>query len=220
MSRVLLVCAHPDDEILGAGGTLAKHVGAGDDVAVLILCSRSDAHREAAKRAAEVVGYRVIFGDVLDGFDQRFDELSIADLADSIKEYAHGALWTGSAKNVPGVVYLHSPKDLNQDHQRAAHATLIACRPSSMPSVQEVLAFEVPSSSEWGLAPFSPTLFVSFCTEEREKKDKAWDCYEYLEGQKFPLPRDTMSILARDSWRGATIGQEYAEAFEVIRMTR
>jgi LmbE family N-acetylglucosaminyl deacetylase len=220
MSRVLLVCAHPDDECLGAGGTLAKHVAAGDDVAVLILCGRSDVHREAAQKAADAIGYRLLLTldglpPVIDSNDQGFDRLPLKELAESIKEFAIAEFEGG-----PEVVYLHSPKDLNQDHQRAAHATLIACRPSSMPSVRELLAFEVPSSSEWGTQPFAPTLYVELTPSTARAKDAAWECYAQLEGQAVGMPRNRAAILARESWRGSTVGVQKAEAFEVLRMTR
>lgn len=225
--RVLLVASHPDDEILGAGGTLAKHVAAGDDVVVLILCGRSEEHRAAAQKAAEVVGHRLVCdvwdaaspGErrqvVLDQNDQRFDCLPLKHLAEDITRAALNAFQDG-----PEIVYIHSPKDLNQDHQRAAHATLIAFRPSSMPSVRELLAFEVPSSSEWGQQPFAPTLFVGLGPFERQRKTDAWARYAALEGQGPNLPRRQRSLDAHDVWRGATVGAEAAEAFEVLRMAR
>jgi N-acetylglucosamine malate deacetylase 1 len=148
-------------------------------------------------------------------YDQYFDVVPLKNMAKLIS----GAIDTYARDSVE-VVYLHSPKDLNQDHQRAAHATLIACRPSSMPSVRELLAFEVPSSSELGLQPFAPTMFVTLGPDELRKKDAAWQYYAQLEGQAPNQTRSAEGILALEQWRGRTVGANAAEAFEVLRMTR
>ena len=129
--RVLAIVAHPDDEILGVGGTLLRHKAAGDEVAVAI-CYPCRVGEDEITDAQERMGipYRWYVEDV--------DEL--------VAEYR------------PDTVYMHSAADLHHEHQELVQRTLVACRPQS--GVRNLYAFETPSATDWGPRPFVPQRFV------------------------------------------------------------
>lgn len=112
----------------------------------------------------------------------------------------------------------HSAADLNLDHRLVHEAVLCATRPHAPHSVREVLAFETPSSTEWGMTAFRPTLFVDI-TATLETKLAALACYAE-ELRPFPHPRSPEAVRALAQWRGAQSGCSAAEAFEVVRMVR
>lgn len=227
MKTVLVVAAHPDDEILGVGGTVARHVAEGDVVYALILgegqTSRS-AHREEADRAiveelhqntlagADAVGVREVF--FADFPDNRFDDV---DLLDIVKAVEHKI-----RELRPQIVYTHYSGDLNVDHQYTARAVLTATRPIGDYCVEEIYAFETLSSSEWNFdysaqPAFSPNVFVDI-TDYYAQKEQAMNCY-VSELCAFPHPRSLtgMDVLSRT--RGMAAGMERAEAFLLIRKT-
>lgn len=208
--RVLAVAAHPDDEVLGCGATLAKHALDGDEVHVLILGKgRPGAESDlAGYKAAEVLGVRVSFYDLP---DNQFDFLPMLDIVRLVE---------GSVSVVrPEVVYTHSLADLNVDHRCTHEAVLTACRPQDFCSVQRILAFEVPSSTEWGMGQFIPAVFVDVDGEPYKRKCQALQCYA-AEMRDSPHPRSFLAVAALATWRGSTAGVRVAEAFELVREVR
>jgi len=220
MAPVLVVAAHPDDEILGCGGTIARHSAQGDIVSVVFLAdgetSRPGAgaadierrHR-AAHEAAEIVGASVF--DFADFADNRLDGLELLTIVRRI-EAAIGEL-------APEIVYTHALADLNIDHQICHRATLTACRPLPGRPVKRLLAFETLSSTEWSAnaatARFHPTLFIDV-SDHLEQKLQALDCYAE-EMPPFPHARSREAVEALALRRGAEVGRPAAEAFQVIR---
>lgn len=218
MARVLVIAAHMDDEVLGMGGTIARHVAAGDDVTVCITCKRAYNHRfepkvvleekEAAIRAAKVLGYEdVRFLDLRDELlDERLLDV-IAPLEECVSEV------------LPSVVYTHHRGDSNQDHRAVFQASLIACRAISRHKVSRVLAYEVPSSTD--IAPpfpeyvFQPNVYVNIggCLD---RKIEAMRMYT-RELREFPHPRSAKGIEVLAQKRGMEIGFPAAEAFMLIR---
>ena len=220
--KVLVIAAHPDDEALGCGGTLAKHVAAGDEVNALFMSdgvtSRNkithleegmSRRQDAAYRAAGVLGIRNLnFGDFP---DNQMDTIPILDAARLVE----GALTEFN----PTMIYTHHAGDLNVDHRLTHAAVMTACRPQPGCKVQTILTFEVPSSTEWntppGGVPFAPNWFVDI---SRTLSMKLAALNEYSEEMRsWPHPRslDAINHLAR--WRGATVGFEAAEAFVLSR---
>lgn len=221
--RVLVVAAHPDDELLGCGATVARHAAGGDVVDTLILAqgvtSRGahgdEAHRElqelrtAARRAAEVVGANPPhFGELP---DNRLDTVALLDVVQIIEEVI--------ADTRPTVIYTHHGGDLNIDHRVAHAAVLTACRPLPGRAVRAVYAFETPSSTEWGASdqdePFRPDRFHDV-SAHLETKLRALACYE-SEMRGWPHARSHEAVEALAKHRGATVGLEAAEAFRVLR---
>lgn len=218
MASILVVAAHPDDEALGCGGTIARHVAAGDEVACLFLAdgatsreSEADAsvRERQARRAADTLGIGEI---LLARFpDNRMDTVALLDVVQVIEKVV--------ARFSPETIYTHHGGDLNIDHRITHQAVLTACRPQPGHSVRAIYGFEVPSSTEWAppatLPPFTPTRFVDI-TAYLEQKRAALDCY-VEEMRPWPHARSFEAVEALARMRGACVGVEAAEAFMVIR---
>ncbi len=220
-STVLVVAAHPDDEVLGCGGTIARHTAAGDRVSVLFLAdgvsSRAgqtddaevELRKQAASLAAQALGTEPprFFG----GPDNALDSLPLIEIVRAVE--------AAVADISPNVVYTHHGADLNIDHRIACQAVLTACRPLPDSGVRAIYAFEVPSSTEWagpGIGPpFVPRRFVDI-SSSLESKRQAVAAYDD-EMRDFPYPRSMEAIEALAKWRGAGAGCPAAEAFDVLR---
>lgn len=223
--NVLVVAAHPDDEVLGCGGTIAKHVREGDRVHVLILAegatsrdlTRDRAQRKselsalarAAHQASKILGITTL--TLHDFPDNRMDS---CDLLDIIK-VVEGAI----AQHQPNIIYTHHIGDLNIDHRCTSEAVVTAARPLPGNCINTLLFFEVPSSTEWQTphsAPaFSPNWFVDI-SDTLGAKLKALEAYQ-SEMRPYPHPRSVIAIEHLVKWRGSSIGVEAAEAFIVGR---
>lgn len=220
MANVLVVAAHPDDEVLGCGGTIARHAAKGDRVRIVIVaegltsrgpaldCSMNALH-SAARRAGDILGASEVH---LEGLpDNRLDSQDRLSVTQRIE--AHLAAWE------PTVVYTHHVGDVNIDHQVVHHAVVTACRPQPGRSVETLLFFEVPSSTEWQTAgsgaPFQPNWFVDI-SESNSLKLKALEVYSG-EVRAWPHPRSLEGVEALARWRGANVGVKAAEAFMLGR---
>ena len=221
MRTVLVITAHPDDEVLGCGGTLAKALAAGDAVHTLFLADgvsarpeggarlAIEARQDAARAAAEALG--IAPPRFLGLPDNRLDTLPLLDVVRAVEDVV--------AALVPAIVYTHHGGDLNVDHRVAHQATMTACRPLPGTPTGAIYAFEVASSTEWAsssLGPsFRPTRFVDI-EAEWERKLNALACYQG-EIHPFPHSRSPEALEALARWRGASVGVTAAEAFEVLR---
>lgn len=218
--RVLTVAAHPDDETLGAGGTMAWHAARGDTVWVVVLTdgvtSRHDKvelQAECARRACDTLGVEKL---VLVGLpDQRLDTLSLLDVIGPIEQCI--------ADLQPDVVLTHFAGDVNEDHRLVARATMVAARPVPGTSVRKVCAFEIPSSTDW--APpipgsiFTPNLYVDI-SETLETKLTAMKAYadtHWAEVRPYPHPRSIEALTAYSQRHGVAAGLLAAEPFMVLR---
>lgn len=225
MKKILVVAAHPDDEILGVGGTVAKHVDSGAEVYAIILgegqTSRGEQRMDIAKEVVEAlhkdtmdsakwVGYKEVY--FADFPDNRFDEVDLLDIIKYIEV---------KVKEIcPEIVYTHYSGDLNIDHQCTARAVLTATRPIGQYSVKEIYAFETLSSTEWNYdysahSGFNPNVFIDisdyYCLKENSMR-----CYT-SELCEFPHPRSLKGMDVLSTARGMTVGVERAEAFMLIR---
>jgi len=219
--RVLVVAAHPDDEILGVGGTVRKHALAGDEVRLLIACEGvsmryEDEHRQRvvgqAREAGSILGaVEVLFGELP---DQRLDTLPRVEVFAKIEEVVQAVR--------PDVIYTHFGGDVNHDHGVLFQAVQVATRPYSAPFVREVFAYETPSSTEWGTpavqGAFIPQMFVDI-SATLEDKIRAFCRYE-REVRPAPHPRSPESLRARAQTWGSVIGVAAAEPFMVVRAVR
>lgn len=224
-NRVLIVAAHPDDEVLGCGGTILKHISRADSVRILImaegLTSRdltrdSVGHKEELARlhessaqAAKCLGAE---GTRLCSFpDNRMDSV---DLLDVVKEVE---------KEIeifkPNIIYTHHAGDVNIDHRVTHDAVVTACRPMPGCSIETLLFFEVLSSTEWqSPSPdriFAPDWFVDI-GDKLDKKLDALHCYA-SEMREYPHSRSYEGVKALAAYRGISAGCEYAEAFSLGR---
>lgn len=225
MNSVLVVAAHPDDEVLGCGGSIARHADAGDHVQVLIVAEGATSRQQqrdrsqvdtelndlarAAQKAGEILGVTGV--ELLDLPDNRLDSIDRIDLVKLIEARIE--------RCQPQIVYTHHAGDVNIDHRRLHEAVVTACRPTPGHSVKRLLSFEVASSTEWqppGSSPvFQPNWFVDI-SAQWERKFLALEVYA-SEMRPWPHARslDALQYLAR--WRGAQVGVEAAESFCLLR---
>lgn len=216
--RVMVVAPHPDDEVLGCGGVMARHAEQGDEVHVTVV-TRGDANlysdeavagvRAEAKAAHDLLGVqRTHF---LNFPAPRLDTVPRHELADALRRTILDV--------APEVVYLPHAGDIHHDHGEVYHATLVACRPLPGCPVSRLLCYETLSETEW--APpiagqgFHPTVFTGISGQLQKKLD-AMSCYQ----SQFREPPHTRSLLSIESLarhRGMTVGVEAAEAFVLVR---
>ena len=219
--NILVLAAHPDDEVLGCGGTIARHAGEGDAVHIVIAAegalsraagTRADVAKlqAAARRAGRVLGVRSV--SFLGFPDNRMDTVALLDVVQAVEAVARRVR--------PSRVYTHHAGDLNVDHRRLHEAALAAFRPLPGKPAAELLFFEVPSSTEWqapgGAAAFTPAWHVDIASTLR-KKIAALRCYA-SEMRPFPHPRSMEAVEHLARWRGACAGVQAAEAFMLGRM--
>lgn len=219
LSTIMVFAAHPDDEVLGCGGTIAKLIDEGAIVHVAFLAdgvfSRTGeqsaqqleliARRSAAQKACEILGVQsVSFADFP---DNRMDTIALLDITQAVE--------TLITKHQPEMVFTHHAGDVNIDHRRVHEAVVTACRPQAGHPVKTLLCFEVVSSTEWqlpGSAPaFIPNWFVDI-SSTLDRKLTALEAYAD-ELRVWPHPRSRQGIEHLAHWRGATVGVDAAEAF-------
>lgn len=221
---VLVVAAHPDDEVLGCGGTIARHADQGDDVHICIFAEGARSRRnvtdsdgdlicsrlaKSARAAAKVLGAQTL--ELLQLPDNRLDSIDRLDIVQTIERKLNELR--------PSIVYVHHSGDVNIDHRRLHESCVTACRPLPGSSVTSLLTYEVPSSTEWQTPgsnfAFSPNYFVNISSYWGLKHQalKAYDS----EMRLFPHPRSYEAVEHLAKWRGAQSGTSCAEAFCIIR---
>jgi len=228
MTYILVIAAHPDDEVLGCGGSIARHADAGDHVQVLIVAEGATSRQQqrdrgqvdtelsdlafAAQKAGEILGATGV--ELLDLPDNRLDSIDRLDLVKLIEARIE--------RYQPQIVYTHHVGDVNIDHRRLHEAVVTACRPTPGHFVKRLLSFEVASSTEWqppGSAPaFQPNWFVDI-TDQWERKRLALEAYA-SEMRPWPHARSIQALEHLAGWRGAQVGVEAAEAFCLLRELR
>jgi LmbE family N-acetylglucosaminyl deacetylase len=226
-SRVMLVVAHPDDEVLGLGATLHKliqefniktHVvilGEGitsrlNDRDVDFWKTELSKHKDNISSVQKIIGYDTI--STYSFPDNRFDSVALLDIVKVIekeKEFFQ-----------PDLIFTHHGGDLNIDHQRTFEAVMTATRPLLKETVKTIITFETPSCTEWIAATeprrFIPNVFFEVSECNLLAKINAMESYEY-EKREFPHPRSPQALKIQAQRWGITIGREYAEAFCLVR---
>jgi N-acetylglucosamine malate deacetylase 1 len=218
--QILVIAAHPDDEVLGCGGTIARHIKEGDSVHVLFLgdgvSSRGDSdtklitkRKESAVKACEVLGANIVSFEKFP--DNMFDSAWLLDIVRVVE----------SAKKeiCPQIIYTHSGGDLNIDHRITCQAVLTAFRPQPDERFFEIRAFEINSSTEWSssaiIPPFIPDTFVDI-SQYLEKLLNAYSCYAD-EIREEPHARSLNALKIAALRRGREAGLHAAEAFMTLR---
>jgi len=222
--KTLIIAAHPDDEILGCGGTIARLSKEGHDVFVAILgegiTSRYMKREQTdqgvikdlqtqSRQVSKLLGVKELF--MYDLPDNRFDTVPLLDIVKILEKLIQDLN--------PAAIYTHYKGDLNIDHNITFRAVMTAARPLKGCSVREIRAFEIASSTEWSFGqldrPFTPNLFVDI-SETLNQKIEAMQIYEN-ESRVFPHPRSPESLTATATRWGSTVGADAAEAFEIVR---
>lgn len=215
--RVLVVAAHPDDEALGCGGTMARHALAGDGVDVVFLAdgvfSRTtadlDTRRDSARKACAILGANV--PTFFEFPDQKLETVGFLEIVQAIEPVI--------AQLQPTVIYTHHGGDLNLDHRIVHQAVMTALRPMPASTYRAIYAFEVASSTEWASSAigegFRPDHFVDI-NATIDRKFEALQAYAQ-EMRDFPHARSYEALRALAVVRGAGVGLSSVEAFVTLR---
>ncbi len=226
MNRILVVAAHPDDEILGCGGFLSILGNSGSEIKTVFMTdgessrignesdidilNKIDLRRESAKKAAEIMN--ALPPTFLNYPDNSLDSVALLELVKSIEKVI--------LEFQPDTVITHYSRDLNIDHQKTCDAVLTATRPTPGFCVKTTLFFEVPSSTEWRLdgvnVDFSANFFVDI-EKVIKQKEKLFHAYG-SEMRNWPHPRSWEAINASHMQRGSIVGLKYAERLKIGRM--
>lgn len=224
--RILVVVAHPDDEILGVGATMNKLIHDNNCLVRVIilgegLTARSEnsdeknwerelkIHKENILDAQKVIGYESV--GIYDFPDNRFDSVALLDIVKIIEKEKQ--------EFKPEIIFTHHYGDLNIDHQKTFEAVITATRPLEDEVVETIITFETPSSSEWNFGCskiFVPNLWIEITRENLRSKQKAMDCYKF-ESRDYPHPRSNKALESLAEKRGIEIGVNLAECFCIIR---
>lgn len=225
MSRsVAVIAAHPDDEVLGCGGTMARHAACGDRVHVLIVAEGATSRQPSRDRAAASAQFselaqaahaaHAVLGSTrleLGQFpDNRMDGVDLLDVVKAVAAFLDDC--------AAEIVYTHFPHDLNVDHRVVSEAVQTACRPQPGAPQRQILFFEIPSSTEWrmGAVPFAPNYYADI-SQQLPDKLRALACYA-SEMRAWPHARSLPACEHLARWRGASVGVAAAEAFVVGRL--
>lgn len=218
MKKVLVIAPHMDDEVLGCGGVIARHVKEKDSVYVAFVAQRIYSHQFDREKNEIEKSHSLDAKNSLDYEesvffnlpDERLD-VSIQDVIISLEGYVN--------KIKPSIVYVPFMRDNNQDHRVVFDAARVALRPIATPFIKSIYMYEVPSSTEQS-PPLPETIFIpNYYVNVKayiSKKIDAFRCYK-TEKRDFPHPRSEEALMVLAKKRGTEIGFECAEAFMVLR---
>ena len=225
--KIMIIVAHPDDELLGLGGTLNKLIKEYSVQTHLIILgegitSRSDSrdvklweteleiHHANIKKAQKEIGYHTL--SLYNFPDNRFDSIDLLDLVKVIEKE--------KKQFNPSVVFTHHGGDLNIDHQKTFEAVMTSCRPMESEVVKTIITFETPSGTEWRASSdpkhFLPNMYFQISNENLEAKIKGMESYEF-ESRSYPHPRSPEALRIYAQKNGINVGVPFAEAFCLIR---
>lgn len=226
--RIMVVAAHPDDELLGLGASMHKLIKEEKVTTHVVILgegitSRSDErdairwkdvlekHHQNMYAAARIIGYHSVKS--YDFSDNRFDSHALLDVVKVVeheKEYFR-----------PDIIFTHHGGDLNIDHQLTFQAVMTATRPMIEECVKAVITFETSSATEWQATcdprTFTPNLYMEVSEEDLQAKIDAMAAYQF-ETREFPHPRSSEALRIMAQYRGYTVGKRLAEAFQIVRM--
>lgn len=216
--KILIIAAHPDDEVLGCGATAARFAREGHTVVPVIVCENATVRYEpemqnylesCAQKSAEILG---ISEPVFLGMpDQKLDTYSSLEMAQTLEKVIK--------EHKPEIIFTHHGGDINKDHQVLFEATLVAVRPTPANGVRTVFTYETVSSTEWAApgyyAKFSPNTFYDV-SNTMELKLKAFSEYT-SEVKEYPHPRSVEGLELKAKDWGSQVGMRAAEAFQLIR---
>lgn len=211
-NKILIIVAHPDDEILGVGGTLIHHVDEGDDVYVCVATKPYTPYWSQEYILKKEKAQKEI--DIFLGVTKRFQLGQPAVKLNTIPSGEFNQMVANVVNKVkPDIIYTHDECDLNYDHKIVFRACLVATRP---PKKIKLYTFETLSESEWGNSVFTPNTWVDISRTIDRKLDAMLLYYE-IELKDYPHPRSMEGIEILAKYRGSNVHLRYAEAFKLIR---
>lgn len=211
--RALVIASHPDDEILGSGGTIKKLINDGFEIVTVIVAKGRKEEEHHIQKFTSLANSHLGVGKII--FMQfpnlKLNTVPLHEITKEIEKLLD--------TYTPDIIFTHHYGDLNQDHQVTFQAVMTAARPLPGKKPIEILCFETVSSSEWTQNTqdklFKPTYFVDISDTINDKLE-ALRHYD-VEMRTFPHPRSYEGVQYLARVRGMTVGVEYAEAFEIIR---
>ena len=225
--KILVVVAHPDDELLGLGATINKLITEHGCVANALILGEGITSRSnkrdvlKSKEKLSIHKKNILDASIKIGFnnvrtsnfpDNRFDSSDLLDIIKVVEQV--------KSKFNPDIIFTHHCGDLNVDHRLTFDSVMTAFRPLPDEKKVTIISFETPSGTEWipSSSPkkFFPNLFCEVSKTNLQAKIDGMECYKF-EKRKFPHPRSPKALKLLASYRGMTIGVEYAEAFQIIR---
>jgi LmbE family N-acetylglucosaminyl deacetylase len=225
--KIMLVVAHPDDELLGPGASMHRLIRDYNITTHVVILgegitSRSDTrdadkwkdelkiHRSNIHTAQKAIGYHSV--SIYDFADNRFDTIALLDIIKVVEKEKE--------QFQPDIIFTHHGGDVNVDHQRTFEAVITACRPMAAEKVKTIITFETPSGTEWRASTdprhFIPNCFISVSETDVEAKILGMESYEF-EKRPYPHPRSPEALRIYAKRWGITAGVESAEAFCVVR---
>lgn len=221
MGKILFIAPHPDDETLGCGGTILKHKAAGEEIYWLIVTNISveegfkaakvKERQEEIKKVAKEYGFERVFK--LDLPAIKLDVIPKSHIVKTVSNIINEV--------EPNIVYIPYRNDVHSDHKITFDAVISSTKTFRCPSINKILMYEVISETEFTPALpnniFNPNCF-SDISEYLSKKISIMQIYKGEMG-KHPFPRSVENLRALATFRGATAGVKYAEAFNVLRET-
>ena len=218
--KYLVVVAHPDDEVLGAGATINKLIKEGNEVAIATMANRANARANISETLTndEAEAYKIL--GVSKSYVADFPNIKMNTIPHlDLVRFAEKCIEDFGAE----AIITHHPSDTNNDHVCTSYAVQAACRlfqrKESVPVLKLVLYMEVPSSTEWSFDSssnrFTPNYFVEVGKEGIELKLKALKAYKGVM-RPYPHPRSDEAIMGLAAYRGVQAGCNYAEAFECV----
>ena len=228
--KILIICSHPDDEILGCGGTISRHINEGDVVKVIYTHEGSSARYDIStknKNLLKKIKYEIVKREKMALKVSRmlgFDIIKFYRNENLVKrKFSLLKLVKLLLENIntlkTDVIYTHHEFDLNEDHRTTFKAAINACRPNKTHMVKEIYSFETPSATEWADTlyrnKFNPNYFINI---EKYIKNKIAAIEVYgLEMRSYPHPRSKEYLEALSIYRGGAVYLKNSEAFEVVR---
>jgi len=225
--KILIVVAHPDDELLGLGGTMNELISKYNVTTRVVILgegitSRSnerdidrwqkelEKHKQNIRAAQQAIGYHSV--SIYEFPDNRFDTIALLDIIKVIEKE--------KKEFNPEIIFTHHGGDVNIDHQRTFEAVITACRPMEHETVSTLISFETPSGTEWRANTdprhFLPNFFVEISKENLDAKIKGMESYEF-ESRNYPHPRSPHALEILSQRWGVAVGKKYAEAFQIVR---
>ena len=226
--KIMIIAAHPDDELLGLGASMHKLIKEEKVTTHVVILgegitSRSDErdairwkdvlekHHQNMYAAARIIGYHSVKS--YDFSDNRFDSHALLDVVKVVEHEKEDFR--------PDIIFTHHGGDLNIDHQLTFQAVMTATRPMIEECVKAVITFETSSATEWQATcdprTFTPNLYMEVSEEDLQAKIDAMAAYQF-ETREFPHPRSSEALRIMAQYRGYTVGKRLAEAFQIVRM--
>jgi LmbE family N-acetylglucosaminyl deacetylase len=224
LDKILVVVAHPDDEILGTGG-LFSHFKDSCDVRIVFLAEGSSARFSDRKRSSNEIAAAIR--------EREQSALEAASLF-NIKSLFFNQLVCGSLNSIPLIdinhlvqhhietfkptkIFTHYQFDNHEDHRIVFRSVMSVARPLANSSVKDIYSIEIPSSTNFTSDPiFSPNVFLEITENDLSNKIKALECYK-SEIRPYPFPRSREALIATAKFRGMQIGKHFAEAYQIVR---